>query len=174
MSRQQQSPGEELERARVGLNPRGLRSNPVPRPCVPAQVLLHCARRFCPLGELVGPLRSRCDAAGAGAAQAGLRRARRGFLRMASFLKAQTRSFSQPPGRKVTAGACAGGDLRPGGRPEYSAAAARRYETCRPDNPFARRAAAPDGHPTQRRRRANSSRPHSRRAADICARSGVR
>ena len=32
---------------------------------------------------------------------------------------------------------------------------ARRYETCRPDNPFARRAAAPDGHPTQRRRRAN-------------------
>ena len=64
--RHSKSPGEELGRARVGLNPRGLRSNPVPCPCVPAQLILHCARRFRALGELLGPLRSRRDAAGAG------------------------------------------------------------------------------------------------------------
>ena len=42
----------------------------------------------------------------------------------------------------------------------------------RPDNPFARGAAPPDGHPTQRRRSASSARPRTRRTADICARSG--
>ena len=43
----------------------GRRTRPVPR--VPSQVLLHCARRFRALAELLGPLRSRRDAAGAGA-----------------------------------------------------------------------------------------------------------
>ena len=45
---------------------------PVPR--VPSQVLLHCARRFRALAELLGPLRSRRDAAGAGPDRPGLRR----------------------------------------------------------------------------------------------------
>ena len=39
----------------------------MPRPCVPSHLILHCARRFRALGELLGPLRSRRDAAGAGA-----------------------------------------------------------------------------------------------------------
>ena len=49
------------------MKDRGLTSKDVPRPCVPSQVILHCARRFRALGELLGPLRSRRDAAGAGA-----------------------------------------------------------------------------------------------------------
>ena len=40
-------------------------TRPVPR--VPSQLILHCARRFRALGELLGALRSRCAAAGAGA-----------------------------------------------------------------------------------------------------------
>ena len=118
--------GEELGRARIGLNPRGLRSNDTPRPCVPAQVLLHCARRFRALGELLGPLRSRRDAAGAGPDRPGLRRARRGFLGMATCPKALRGSFSQPPGRKVPAGACAGGSrVTPGGGQVVRAARAQ-------------------------------------------------
>ena len=42
----------------------------------------------------------------------------------------------------------------------------------RPDNPFARGAAPPDGHQAHRRRSTSSSRPRTRRAADTCARSG--
>ena len=42
----------------------------------------------------------------------------------------------------------------------------------RQENPFARGAAPPDRHPTQRRRSTSSARPQARRAADICARSG--
>ena len=85
-------------------------------PRVPSQVLLHCARRFRALAELLGPLRSRRDAAGAGADAA--RPAARGGddLGAYSFSKALRRCFYQPPGRKVTAGACAGGSrVTPGG-----------------------------------------------------------
>ena len=87
-SRQQQSPGEELGRARIGVKDRGLTSKDVPRPCVPAQVILHCARRFWPLGKILGALQSCCAAAGAGADLPGQRRARRVFLGMAFFSKA--------------------------------------------------------------------------------------
>ena len=51
--------GDELGRARIGLKDRGLRSKDVPRLSVPSHVVLHCARRFCPLGVLVGALRWR-------------------------------------------------------------------------------------------------------------------
>ena len=98
---------------------------PVPR--VPSQVTLHCARRFWPLCKILGALRSRCAAAGAGPDRPGLRRARRGFLGMATFPKALRGSFSQPPGRKVPAGACAGGSrATPGGGQVVRAARARR------------------------------------------------
>ena len=108
-SRHRQSPGEQLGRARIGLKDRGLRSKDVPRPSVPSQLILHCARIFWPLCTLAGSTGSRCDAAGAGPDRHGLRRARRGFPVMTFFSKALSECFSQPTGRKVPAGACAGG-----------------------------------------------------------------
>ena len=111
------------ERWRCSAGAGGVLSRPfasIAKPALFGKVLLHrvlhCARRFCPLGELVGPLRSRRNTAGAGADRPGLRRARRGFIGMASFPKALRGSFSQPPGRKAPAGACAGGSrVTPGG-----------------------------------------------------------
>ena len=51
----------------------------------------------------------------------------KGFLGMASFPKALRRCFSQPPGRKAPAGACAGGSrVTPGGGQVVRAARARR------------------------------------------------
>ena len=85
------------------------------------------ARRFRALAELLGPLRSRRDAAGAGTDAA--RPAARGGADIGtySFPKAQAGSFSQPPGRKVPAGACAGGSrVTPGGGQVVRAARARR------------------------------------------------
>ena len=117
---------------------KGLTSKYVPRPFVPSQLILHCARRFCPLGVLVGALRSRCDAAGAVAARAGKPRARRDFLGMTFFSKALRGCFYQPTGRMVPAGACAGGSrVTPGVGQAMRAARARWGERRR-----ARRAAA--------------------------------
>ena len=75
-------------RARVGSIERGFRLIDVPRLSVPSQLLLHCARRFRPMGKIMGALRSRRIAAGAVAARAGQPRARRDFLGMTSFPKA--------------------------------------------------------------------------------------
>ena len=125
-SRHRRSPGEELGCARVGSNPRGLRLNSLPRLSVPSQLLLHCARRFRPMGTFLGALRLHRDAAGAGADRAGQRRARRDFLGMTFFSKALRGCFSQPTGRKVPAGACAGGSrVTPGVGQAMRAARAR-------------------------------------------------
>ena len=137
-SRHRRSPGEELGCARVGSNPRGLRLNSLPRLSVPSQLLLHCARRFRPMGKIMGALRSRRIAAGAVAARAGQPRARRDFLGMTFFSKALRGCFSHPTGRKVPAGACAGGSrVTPGVGQAMRAARARWGERER-----ARRAAA--------------------------------
>ena len=72
----------------------------MPRPCVPSHLILHCARRFRALGELLGPLRSRRDAAGAGADAA--RPAARGgdYIGAYSFSKVQARLIFSTSGPK--------------------------------------------------------------------------
>ena len=137
-SRHRRSPGEEHFSPWVGPKCRGLWSKCVPRLSVPSHVVLHCARRFRPMGELVGALRLHCNAAGAGADRAGQRRARRFFFVMASLSKALCAVLYQPTGRKVPAGACAGGSrVTPGVGQAMRAARARWGERER-----ARRAAA--------------------------------
>ena len=117
----------ELPHAMVVTTGSGLWSMDTPRLSVPSRLILHCARRFRALGELLGRLRSRRDAAGAGADAA--RPAARGGddIGAYSLSKALSGSFYQPPGRKAPAGACAGGSrVTPGGGQVVRAARARR------------------------------------------------
>ena len=55
---------------------------------------------------------------------------------------------------------------------DQGAAPQRRKANRTQNNPFARGTTQPSRPPKQRRRSASSARPHARRAADICARSG--
>ena len=118
--------GEKLGRARVGSVARGLLSND------------HAPSLRTRSGP--PPLRAQVSAAlqDPGRAEIALRRRRcrcrsawaapraKGFLGMASFPKALRRCFSQPPGRKAPAGACAGGSrVTPGGGQAMRAARAR-------------------------------------------------
>jgi hypothetical protein len=63
------------------------------------------------------------------------------------------------------------GTFRPGGRPEEPRRSGANQSDDLIHNPFARGAAPPGRHLTQRRRSASSARPHWRRATDLCARS---
>ena len=85
--------------------PHALSRMTAPAPHMPSHLTLHCARRCRAVGEPVGALSSRCDAAALGADQARLRRARRDYFGV-RFPRAAARGyFGQPPGRKVLAGA---------------------------------------------------------------------
>ena len=125
------------------------RLGPLEPLCTQAAGLVPCPgafrRQYTPRATraLTGPpsLRAQISAArqDPGRAEIALRRRRcrcrsawaapraKGFLGMASFPKALRRCFSQPPGRKVPAGACAGGSrVTPGGGQVVRAARARR------------------------------------------------
>ena len=60
--------------------PHALSRMTAPAPHMPSHLTLHCARRCRAVGEPVGALSSRCDAAALGADQARLRRARRDYF----------------------------------------------------------------------------------------------
>ena len=81
--------------------------SPIPcsAPHMPSQGILHHARRCRAVGEPVGALSSRCDAAALGADRARLRRARRDYFGVRFPRAAALGYFGQPPGRKVLAGA---------------------------------------------------------------------
>ena len=85
--------------------PQALSRSPCSAPHMLSQSTHHGARRCRAVGEPVGALSSRCDAAAFGADRARLRRARRDYFGV-RFPRAAARGyFGQPPGRKVLAGA---------------------------------------------------------------------
>ena len=114
--RDRPSAGVEPVSAEPWSNPTRIRSNPQHGAAHASQSLLHRASRCRPLGALVGALSSRCDAAALAAGWAGWFRPRRYFLTSCSPCAAAALLCSSTSGRKVSAGACAGGSRQTPGR----------------------------------------------------------
>ena len=106
---EQASAGVEPVSAEPWSNPTRIRSNPQHGAAHASQSLLHRASRCRPLSALVGALSSRCDAAAMAAGWAGCFRPRRYFCASCSPCAAAALLSSSTSGRKVSAGACAGG-----------------------------------------------------------------
>ena len=115
-SRCRSSAGARLGSARLGAHPTRIRAYDAHGAAHASQSLLHRASRCRPLGALVGALSSRCDAAALAAGWAGWFRPRRYLFASCSPCAAAALLCSSTSGRKVSAGACAGGSRQTPGR----------------------------------------------------------